>query len=245
MKLRAIRPIQKHVSSVPPRLDSPFTLKIAADSLKSSEAVQEDPETQQYRWMIWPSWHALAVALAGLCSIRDTPLAKEAWISVEKAYARQSRHVADTRNGMLWRPIEKLYRKASAFRDHRDDHRDSLTPSVSPRQPQPNQFPPPATAPYPAPPQIDPSAPQPYPQQALRPMMPMTDGLFHGDPPNILYGENAILGGIDLGNNDMSWMDFQRIIEDMSNPMDPTMGDLQWPQHVPRITTGRVRSIRI
>ena len=118
MMLRAVRPMQKHVSSVPPRVDSPYVLQIAMNCLKASEEMQHDPETTQWRWMVWVHWHALGVALAGLCSIRDTDLANEAWIYVEQSYARGSRHVADARNGMLWRPIEKLYKAASSFRDH-------------------------------------------------------------------------------------------------------------------------------
>ncbi|KAF7196507.1 C6 finger domain transcription factor adaR [Pseudocercospora fuligena] len=115
--LRAVRPLQKHVSSIPPRVDSPLVLELAVNSLRASEATHEDPEAGKWRWMVWVQWHALAVALAGLCSVRDTPLAKTAWLYVEKAYDRHSKQVADSRNGKLWRPVEKLYRKASAFRD--------------------------------------------------------------------------------------------------------------------------------
>lgn len=81
--------------------------------------------------IFWVQWHALAVALAGLCSIRDTPLADEAWDYVNRAYDRHSRRVADTKNGMLWRPIEKLYKKASAFRE---GHSTPLSSGFSPRQ---------------------------------------------------------------------------------------------------------------
>ncbi|EME88135.1 uncharacterized protein MYCFIDRAFT_169819 [Pseudocercospora fijiensis CIRAD86] len=146
--LRAVRPLQKHISSkyrnsfllkgvrdckrifkpsrsfiadvvpgIPPRADSPLVLELAVDSLRASEATYDDPEAGKWRWMVWVQWHALAVALAGLCSVRDTPLAKTAWLYVEKAYDRHSKQVADSRNGKLWRPVEKLYRKASAFRD--------------------------------------------------------------------------------------------------------------------------------
>ncbi|KXT14713.1 hypothetical protein AC579_6388 [Pseudocercospora musae] len=114
--LRAVRPLQKHVSSIPPRVDSPLVLELAVESLRASEATHDDPEAGKWRWMVWVQWHALAVALAGLCSVRDTPLAMTAWLYVEKAYDRHSKQVADSRNGKLWRPVEKLYRKASAFR---------------------------------------------------------------------------------------------------------------------------------
>lgn len=67
--------------------------------------------------LFWVQWHPLAVALAGLCTIRGTPLADEAWAYVEPTYTRHADRVADSRHGTLWRPIEKLYRRARAFRD--------------------------------------------------------------------------------------------------------------------------------
>src|ERR1700761_6982808 len=47
MKLRAIRPIHKHMSSTPPRVDSEFVLKIASEGLRHSEILQADDETEQ------------------------------------------------------------------------------------------------------------------------------------------------------------------------------------------------------
>lgn len=74
---------------------------------------------------------ALAVALAGLCSIRNTPLAERAWYYVDKHYERSARYVADSRTGMLWKPVEKLYKKASAFRDA-GPQRTPFNPAVDP-----------------------------------------------------------------------------------------------------------------
>ena len=224
MKLRAVRPIQRHVSSVPPRVDSAYVLELARDCLKAGEKVYSDPETEKYRWMVWVPWHPLAVALAGLCAIRDTDLANDAWPYVEQVYARQSRHVADARHGMLWRPIEKLYKKASAFRDHRDE-----TPSdVSP--PQQVQAPP-VTSSY-HPPQIDPSLAQPF-SLNIPGAMP-TSGVLNS-PMDLSLGNNMMpIGGMDLMNNDMNWMDFQNIFEDMSTPAPQVdLGDISWPQNVP------------
>ncbi|KAF2210913.1 hypothetical protein CERZMDRAFT_69136 [Cercospora zeae-maydis SCOH1-5] len=115
--LRAVRPMQKLTGSVPPRVDSPFVVQLAVNTLKAGEMIYQDPEAEGWRWIFWVQWHALAVALAGLCSVRDTELARTAWSLVEKCYDRNSSAVADTRNGMLWRPIEKLYKKAQAFRN--------------------------------------------------------------------------------------------------------------------------------
>lgn len=117
MILRAVRPMQRHVSSIPPRVDSPYILQMAVDNLSASEGVFEDPEAERWRWLTWVQWHALAVALAGLCNIRGTELAHTAWHFVERQYVRSEQIVADGRDGMLWRPIQKLYKRATAFRD--------------------------------------------------------------------------------------------------------------------------------
>lgn len=116
MVLRAIRPMQRHVST-PPRVDSPYVLRMAMENLRSSEMIYNTKEADRWKWQIWVQWHALAVALAGLSSIRGTPLAEETWYLVERQYERSANYVADSKNGMLWKPVEKLYKKAAAFRD--------------------------------------------------------------------------------------------------------------------------------
>ena len=224
MFIRAVRPMAKHVSSVPPRVDSPYVLQIAVNSLKASAAILQDPGTEQWRWMIWVGWHALAIALAGLCSIRKTELAKEAWVYVEQGYARGARHVADSRNGMLWRPVEKLYKKASAFRDHRTTPSNTSPPQLNPIQP-----PPPIMYPN----QFGTNTGLPI-TQTMPGSMP-TSGLLNA-PMDVNFGMNP-MDNMDFANTDMGWMDFQQILDDLSNPGagsgDVMMGDLQWPQNLP------------
>ena len=239
MKLRAVRPMQRHVSSTPPRVDSEFVLTLATDCLRASEAVLTDPETQQYRWLVWVQWHALAIALAGLCSVRDTELANESWNQVEQAYARAAVNIADARSGMLWRPIEKLHKKASAFKEHVD------TPSSG------SDFSPPQQHQSTVIANSTLNAPQLYSsivshhQQPLPGAMP-TSGVFNASMD--LNMDPTMMSGF-LGSNDLNWMDFERILEDMNmadpNLADPnmampnlttanaTMGDMQWPQNVP------------
>ena len=119
MLLQAVRPEEENASRPPPpRAENPQVLRIAINCLKVGEEMQTDPETQKWVWMVWLQWRALVVALAGLCTVRDTPLATEAWIWVEAAYARYPGLIADTSSGMLWRPMVKLYQKAKVFKDH-------------------------------------------------------------------------------------------------------------------------------
>lgn len=212
--LRAVRPMQKHVSSVPPRVDSPFVLQLAVNSLRESEATHQDPETEGWRWIFWVQWHALAVALAGLCSIRDNELANTAWQYVDKAYERHGRHVADSRSGMLWKPIEKLYKKATAFRDGA-----TTTTTTSPRHsmsisaltiPQDNMENlsidlPPATASN-------------YPVSSAQAQLPVgampLSGVMNA-PMDVSWSE-GYSGMSPLQMGDMSWMDWERIMEDIS-----------------------------
>ncbi|OQO03866.1 hypothetical protein B0A48_10507 [Cryoendolithus antarcticus] len=115
--LRALRPLQVSTTFTPPRLDSNFVLQAAIENLRSSERMYEDPEAERWRWMIWVQWVPVAVALAGLCSVRGTPVAEQAWYYVERQYARWMPLIADSKEGMLWKPIERLYRKALNYRN--------------------------------------------------------------------------------------------------------------------------------
>lgn len=56
MMLRAVRPIQKHGSSSPPRVDSPYVLQLAVNALKAGGDIHKDPDTAQWRWMVWVPW---------------------------------------------------------------------------------------------------------------------------------------------------------------------------------------------
>lgn len=231
--LRAVRPMQKHVSSVPPKVDSPFVLQLAVNSLRESEATHQDPEAEGWRWIFWVQWHALAVALAGLCSIRDNELANTAWQYVEKAYERHARHVADTRSGMLWRPIEKLYKKATAFRDGATPPGNSIGISP-PNVPEQNMADlsihlPPSTG-------IAPMHPVGSTQVQLPAGTMPTSGMMNPSMDSSLMDGLSGMSPIQVG--DMSWMDWERIMEDIStvrnvdpaltNP-DITLGDMQLP----------------
>lgn len=216
--LRAVRPMQKHVSSVPPRVDSPFVLQLAVNSLRESDATHQDPEAAGWRWIFWVQWHALAVALAGLCSIRETELADAAWLYVEKSYERASRQVADSKSGMLWKPIEKLYKKAIAFRDHSSP---TFTPQIASRNVLfDNDVPDLATSAWHQPVNSDQSIAQANVPLATTSTQDATyNGNITGDFPS-----------------DMTWLDWERIMEDISFPMDMaidasglTLDDLNYP----------------
>jgi len=224
MKLRAVRPLHRSTSSPPPPVSNPFVLQIARDSLKATEAVYADPRTAKYRWIVWVPWHPLAVAIAGLCAIRDTELAKDAWIYVERSYERQGKFVADQQNGMLWRPIERLYKKARAFREHREE-----SPSSTEASP-PQQAPMGPANPQYALPQIDTILPQTFPTD-LPDAMPTST--FDNNAMDMTFSNNLLpidgVDGMDTINNSLDWMDFQNILQDMSTTAAPMNYDgSQW-----------------
>lgn len=124
MLLQAVRPEQDNSLVLLPRADNPEVLRIAVNCLKVGEEFQTDPQFQKWVWMVWLQWRALVVALAGLCSIRDTLLAAEAWVWVEAAYARYPRLIADASSGMLWRPMVRLCQKANMYKEHKSSATD-------------------------------------------------------------------------------------------------------------------------
>nr|POF04560.1 c6 finger domain transcription factor nscr [Quercus suber] len=213
--LRAVRPMQRHVSNVPPRVDSPYVLTIALDCLRESEKVYNDPGIDQWRWLVWVPWHALAVCLAGLCTIRGTELSESAWPIVDSACQRHSQYIADTRNGMLWRPIEKLYRKAKVFRE---DNRRVSGASSSQTTPSPQSI-----SPQMRDTNILTSMTQ---NQNLGYPSPVQHVAGYGSIPiESAFSESIDFGGLSnapITTNDMGWTDWEKIMDDFS-AINPNM----------------------
>ncbi|KAK4574675.1 hypothetical protein LTR86_001516 [Recurvomyces mirabilis] len=116
MVLRAVRPLQLYGEESPPSVSDPWVLRIGVDLLQSALELLPLVESG-WRRMPWIPWHAIVVVLAGLCTIRDTDLANQAWPLVERAMVACESDVADTKDGMLWRPIKKVHAKAVAYRE--------------------------------------------------------------------------------------------------------------------------------
>lgn len=239
MILRAVRPMQRYVSSTPPRVDSPYVLRIAMENLRGSDRIYKTPSTERWKWQVWVQWHALAVALAGLCSIRNTPLAEETWYYVEKQYEQSARYVADTKSGMLWKPVEKLYKKATAFRDAASGQ----TPKFTPEEQQPNVVD--ATNSHPPTNMFMPNTVatpyQPFQQPLDQPFDPAYPNTIMDTsaPMNLPMGSMSLspsmtttqdfsngLGNFDQFTADPSWVDWSQIMNDYANTGD-IMTDVQ------------------
>jgi hypothetical protein len=248
MILRAVRPLQQYVSSTPPRVDSPYVLRIAMECLRNGENVKNKAPAR-WRWQVWVQWHAMAVALAGLCSIRDTPLAEETWHYVDALYEPSAGDIADSKNGMLWRPVERLYKKAVAFRDASPNKRQHFTPKVQSLTafdfslPQPTSdaaIPNTSTTSHqPYPPYQAPVG-NAFPNPALDPTAPnnLPLGNMTLDPS---LGTSQYYNTNDLGTmdpfaidpsfaTDNSWVDWEQIMNGYNPSSDFQMGGVQpWP----------------
>ncbi|KAL4997339.1 fungal-specific transcription factor domain-containing protein [Aspergillus recurvatus] len=79
--------------------------------------IKEDKNTQKWSWMFdtHMQWHAIAMVLSELCVRPLSPLTDRAWIAVTTVYDDWLQ-TAKQRKGMLWRPLAKLMKRASALR---------------------------------------------------------------------------------------------------------------------------------
>lgn len=116
MMLLAIRPMQVDPQIGYPRVDSTRVLRLSIDGMQKHRDIMANPLTEPWRWFVWVQWHALAVALAELCSQTEGPLVERAWKVVDVSYEEYGKTVADTKSGMLWQPIQKLMKKARQTR---------------------------------------------------------------------------------------------------------------------------------
>ena len=116
LMLCTVRPMQLHVHMEALPMDDLSVLNLAVDIMEKHNEIATAPITEPWRWFIWVQWHALAVALAELCSRTEGPDVERAWEIVEIAFQQYADVVADTTRGMLWHPIEKLMKKARQTR---------------------------------------------------------------------------------------------------------------------------------
>ncbi|KAJ5646789.1 hypothetical protein N7490_003161 [Penicillium lividum] len=114
LQLGCIRPLQRSTNFTPPYVQGDILLKLAAEILQMSSEVYCNPAMTQWSWFgsMWVPWHGLAVALAELCVCKDAETMSKYWPVVWQVYHRTSSIVADSQHGMLWRPLEKLMKRA-------------------------------------------------------------------------------------------------------------------------------------
>lgn len=112
MWLVACRPLRRLPSSN--RTSKAERMHIFDMSIKVLELSIELDDVPIMKWLsaTYVQWHALAVALTELCVLPDSAHTRRAWSAVDTLFERSSDRVADSMNGLLWRPIRKLMAKA-------------------------------------------------------------------------------------------------------------------------------------
>lgn len=127
MWLFVYRPLQRHSnSSFSSHLADPGILGLSLEVLERGHQINTDPAASPYRWLsqTYVNWHPLAVTIAELCVKFEGPMVERAWAVLVPVFEEASQHIADTNEGMLWRPIKKLMHKAQRLRQ---DYLNSLS----------------------------------------------------------------------------------------------------------------------
>jgi hypothetical protein len=126
MWLIVYRPLQRRPNNTASsHLADPGILGLSVEVLERSHQLNTDPVGSPYRWLsqTYVQWHPLAVAVAELCVKFEGPMVERAWAIVIPIFREASQHVADSSEGMLWRPIKKLMNRAQGLRqEYLDSH---------------------------------------------------------------------------------------------------------------------------
>ena len=127
MWLVVYRPLEQ-TSTCPPLVD-PGILGLSVTVLEKYHQLSTDPAASSFRWLsqTYVQWHALAVTIAELCVKTEGPTVERAWAILMPAFKEVSQNVADSSEGMLWRPIKKLMNRAQGLRQEYLDSRSAST----------------------------------------------------------------------------------------------------------------------
>lgn len=114
------KPLQRQGGGVsPPPVDKEKILLTATEVIEYAHLLETEASAFKWRWFFgtWHQWYALALALAELCVQTEGPAVDRAWRAVDSVFDPWAEKVADSRTGMLWRPITKLRNKARHARN--------------------------------------------------------------------------------------------------------------------------------
>lgn len=223
MQLIVLRPLQRNPNFVPPRVRGRRLLQMAVDILKMSQNLQTDPRGIPWQWFeyMFVPWHSLAVAIAELCVCEDLSVMEKFWRPVRGAFEHLGNLIADSRDGIFWKPMEKIMAQAEAKRNEL-----LAAPNISPY---PSRFP--ETAPLQVP--VCSQADMQPPVAFTGDMIPGT-GAYIETVPMVTLPETVGLGlwpsvwdavdfGCPVSTNEMSWLSYENFIEDVYGNMDYTL----------------------
>ncbi|KAL8693188.1 MAG: hypothetical protein Q9218_001932 [Villophora microphyllina] len=114
------KPLQRQDGDQSPRHQHrERVLLTATEVIEHAYTLETEKCAEQWRWFFrtWHQWYALALALAELTVQTQGPAVDRAWAAVDNVFDSWAEKVADSRTGMLWRPVRKLYNKARNARE--------------------------------------------------------------------------------------------------------------------------------
>jgi hypothetical protein len=112
-------PFEKRYKSSPMvPVSKAWVLQTAVSVLELTHYLEHNAFVNRWTWLsgTYVQWHSVAITLAELCSQTQGPLVDRSWRVIDAVFSKTEGQVADAKRGGLWRPIQKLYQKASAAR---------------------------------------------------------------------------------------------------------------------------------
>ncbi|GAB7323418.1 hypothetical protein MBLNU13_g05875t1 [Cladosporium sp. NU13] len=109
------------------QIDNTEILIMATEVLERSQLKRSWFQFAQWAWFKWVKWFALAVVLAELCTIRGSS-ADRAWNVAQQSFDDYATIVADTKSGLLWKPIAKLMQRARTTREAQTTKSQDIAP---------------------------------------------------------------------------------------------------------------------
>ncbi|GLB02902.1 hypothetical protein AtubIFM57258_006370 [Aspergillus tubingensis] len=90
-----------------------------------------DVKTYKWSWLFATNmqWHAIAFVLSELCVRPLSPLTDRAWKCVSTLYTEWIKN-SKQRKGMLWRPLSRLMKRATAFRAKQEEMRAQMSSGI-------------------------------------------------------------------------------------------------------------------
>ena len=86
-------------------------LRLATTVLERDMVMRSDSRGEPFRWFGVVHWHPLAVAIAECYVCNNAAVLRHVWPIIETSFEDVGKVVAEYRQGMLWKPLERLMLK--------------------------------------------------------------------------------------------------------------------------------------
>lgn len=85
--------------------------RLATTVLERDNIMRSDPRGEPFRWFGVVHWHPLAVAIAECYVCDKITVLRHVWPTIEDSFESIGKVLAEYRQGMLWKPLERLMLK--------------------------------------------------------------------------------------------------------------------------------------